>query len=104
LTSQLPYAVQVFDEGTLIIVRRAYALLDAVPGMLIPQGVYRPPGASRYARGGWIDEHVNKLWIAFQDADRALDNVRNRSVMKSLAESAKALQHRATLVFRDFRK
>jgi hypothetical protein len=95
--SQLPYAVQALDEATLLMVRHAYALLDAVPGMLIPQGVYHPPGTSRYARGAWIDEHLKKISIAFQDADQALENLRKRYGIK-------ALWQRATLSFRDFRK
>lgn len=40
--SQLPYVVQLFDEGTLVVVRNAYSLLDAVPAMIIPQGVFHP--------------------------------------------------------------
>jgi hypothetical protein len=49
--SQLPYAVQLFDDGAMLMVRRAYSLLDAVPAMVIPQGVIRPPGSSCFARG-----------------------------------------------------
>lgn len=76
--SQWPYVVQLFDEGTLVVVRNAYSMLDAVPAMIIPQRVFHPPGSSRHARSGWIDAHLIKIQTAFQDTDRALDNLRNR--------------------------
>jgi hypothetical protein len=103
--SQLPYAVQVLDEPTLLIVRHAYGLLDAIPGMLIPRGgLYHPPGTSEYARKQWIDDHLKKISIAFQDADQALANLRQRSGVTILREKAKGLTQRTTQFFRDFRK
>jgi hypothetical protein len=72
--SQLPYVVQLFDVRTLTVVRYAYSLLDAVPAMIIPENVLRASGSSRYAQGGWIDEHLNKVRDAFMAADKALDN------------------------------
>jgi hypothetical protein len=75
--SQLPYVVPLFDEGTLIMVRLAYSLLDAVPAMEFPENAQRP-SLSRYVRGGWIDAHLVKVRIAFSDADQALKNLRKR--------------------------
>jgi hypothetical protein len=69
--SQLPYAVQLFDEGTLIMVRRAYSLLEAVPAMIIPEHVrLAVPGSSHYARGGWVDAYLIEISKAFQDPIR----------------------------------
>src|SRR6266849_10137162 len=65
--SQLPYAVQLFDEGALIIVRGAYSLLEAVPAM---ENKNATMGSPRFYRGGWIEDWVTKLQIEFSDADR----------------------------------
>jgi hypothetical protein len=66
--SQLPYVVQIFDEGTLRTVRYAYSLLDAVPAMY-------SASQSLWLRGGWIDAHLITIRIAFEDADRVLENL-----------------------------
>jgi hypothetical protein len=73
--SQLPFVVQILDEGTLVMVRYAYSLLDSVPAMAIGSD---PAYASRFARGGWIDDQLNKIQTAFSDADRALEKLRER--------------------------
>ena len=52
------------------------------------------PGSSRYARSGWIDAHLIKIQTAFQDADRALDNLRNRLVAEMPAQKMKRLLFR----------
>jgi hypothetical protein len=88
--SQLPYVVQLFDGGTRLMVRYAYSLLDAVPAMIIPEGS-RPPGSSRYARGGWVDTHLIKVQTAFRDADQALDNLSNRLASETRAQRVKRL-------------
>lgn len=87
--SQLPYVVQVLDEGTLLNVRYAYSFLDAVPGMINPN----PPPAqrSRYAYGGWIDKHLNKVRDAFMDADKALDNFRERLASETRWQKVRSL-------------
>ena len=88
--SQLPYVVQLFDEGTLIMVRYAYSLLDAVPAMQIPEHVLRQqPWSSRYARSGWVDEHLIKIRTAFQDADQALENLRKGRASETLRQRVK---------------
>jgi len=73
--SQLPYVVQLFDDETLIVVGRAYALLESVPAMVSER---RAVGDPRFSRGGWIEDHLSKIQTAFSDADRALENLRKR--------------------------
>jgi hypothetical protein len=85
--SQLPYVVQLFDEGTLILIRHAYSLLDVLPAMISATS----PQKSPYAYNGWMDEHLKNVWIAFSDADEALKNLRKRSTLESLWARAKAL-------------
>jgi hypothetical protein len=65
--SQLPYIVKELDEDSLIAVVKAYATLDTVPAMAIPS-----TNPQRYIRGGWIDDHLNKIQTAFSGAHRAL--------------------------------
>jgi hypothetical protein len=38
---------------------------------------------------GWIDEHLNKVRTAFQDADQALDNLRKRLASEPLGQRIK---------------
>jgi hypothetical protein len=75
--SQLPYVVQLLDEGTLIAVRYAYTLLESVPAMVnaaLPLSGVGP----RFIHGGWIDEELVKIERAFSDADQALESLRKR--------------------------
>jgi len=85
--SQLPYIVQLFDEGTLIVVRYAYSLLHSVPAMISPKPA---PMGSPYAYGGWVDEHLNTVRTAFQDADQALENLRKHLASETLRQRVKS--------------
>ena len=85
--SQLPYIVQLFDEGTLIVVRYAYSLLHSVPAMISPKAA---PTGSPYAYGGWVDEHLNTVRTAFQDADQALENLRKHLASETLWQKVKS--------------
>jgi hypothetical protein len=71
--SQLALVVHRFDEGTLTVVRYAYSLLESVPAMVSER---RAPGDPLYSHSGWIDETLVKIKEAFDDADRALETLR----------------------------
>jgi hypothetical protein len=80
--------VQLFDEGTLIVVSRAYSLLDAVPAMKISERDILA-STQRNARSGWIDQRRTKIHHAFMDADKALENLHNRLPSQTLGRRLK---------------
>jgi hypothetical protein len=73
--SQLAYVVQLFDAGTLAMVRHAYTLLESVPAMVNER---HERGDPRFSHGGWIDAELEKIQTAFSDADQALENLKKR--------------------------
>ena len=82
--SQLPYIVQELDESSLIAVVKAYATLDTVPAMAVPST--NPP---KYIRGGWIDDHLNKIQTAFSEAQRALRLRQERAASERWVDRAR---------------
>jgi hypothetical protein len=73
--SQLTSFVQLLDAEALIVVRRAYSLLDSVPAMFNER---RGPGDPRFSVGGWIDGELVKIETAFCRADQTLENRQER--------------------------
>lgn len=78
--SQLPFVVQLFDEGTLAMVRYAYSLLESVPSMVNEKRALNDP---RFNYGGWINTALEDIQRAFSDADRALENLSKRLIQEA---------------------
>ena len=67
--SQLPYIVQRIGQETLRLLVEAYGTFDALPDMR----ALRPSDSStRYAVGGWIEEHLKRMETAFSPAEEQL--------------------------------
>jgi hypothetical protein len=70
--SQLPFFVPLLNEETLKGMIEAYATLEAVPHMLWKPNAHEP---ARYARGGWVDDHIGRIQNAFRTAGQNMDRL-----------------------------
>jgi hypothetical protein len=69
--SQLPYLAQALDPLTLTDLQLAYSALEPLPRMRLQR---RSEGDEvvRYARGGWIETHLDTMKALFEQAENSL--------------------------------
>jgi hypothetical protein len=69
--SQLPYLAQALDPLTLADLQLAYSTLEPLPRMRLQRRV-EGDEVVRYARGGWIETHLDTMKTLFDQAENSL--------------------------------